>query len=139
MLTLEYAPHHAEIARRNIDAAGVGERVEIRVGPALDSLDAMIAAGEAPFDMIFIDADKANSARYLERAMQMSCPGTMLLFDNVVREGRVVERVDGDPAVDGICRMVEAVGGLRLRATAIQTVGAKGWDGFLLARVEADA
>ena len=139
VLTLEYAPHHAEVARRNIDAAGVGDRVEIRVGPALDSLDAMIAAGEAAFDLIFVDADKANSALYLERAMRLSRPGTVLLFDNVVREGRVIDPTTGDTALEGIRDMVAAVSGLRLRATAIQTVGAKGWDGFLLARVEADA
>jgi predicted O-methyltransferase YrrM len=135
VVTLEIDPHHADVARANIAAAGLGQHVDIRVGPALDTLGAMAAAGEAAFDFIFVDASKAESADYLRAVLPLSHPGTVLLFDNVVRAGAVGEPGGGD-AVAGIRALFEAVAAdSGLSATAIQTVGEKGWDGFSLAIV----
>lgn len=136
VITMEREQHHADIARLNLDSAGVGNQVDIRVGEALASLDALIAADEAPFDLVFVDADKANNANYLERALRLSRPGTLLIFDNVVRGGRVIDFENRDAALEGIRQLVVDAGKLPLRATAIQTVGDKGWDGLLLAIVE---
>lgn len=138
VITLEYAPRHAEVARANLDASGIGGQVEIRQGAALDTLDAMIAAGEAPFDFIFVDADKVNNPNYLERALRLSRAGTVLLFDNVVREGRIIDRHLSDPMLEGTRALFDRVRAVGLRATAVQTVGGKGWDGFLLTIVDAD-
>ena len=134
LVTLELEPHHADVARGNIAAAGFADKVEIRVGPAIDSLDAMIAAGEGPFDFVFIDADKPGNVAYLRAAIALSRPGTTIIVDNVVREGGVLDAASDDPRIQGTRALFEAVAAEpRLSATAVQTVGAKKWDGFLLA------
>ena len=134
LVTIELEPHHAEVARGNIARAGFAPQVDLRVGPALDLLDAMIAAGEGPFDFVFIDADKPNNVAYLKAAMALSRPGTTIIVDNVVREGGVLDAASDDPRIQGTRALFEAVAAEpRLSATAVQTVGAKKWDGFLLA------
>jgi predicted O-methyltransferase YrrM len=137
VVTLEIDPHHAEVARGNIDAAGVGAIVDIRVGPAIASLKAMTAGGEAPFDLVFIDADKPSNVAYLNAALALSRSGTTIVVDNVVREGGVLDTSGEDDRIEGARRLFEAVAAEpRLSATAVQTVGAKKWDGFLLAVVQ---
>ena len=139
IVTLELEPHHAEVARRNLAAAAAGDRVDIRIGAATDTLAAMIAAAEGGFDMVFIDADKPNNVAYLSAAMALARPGALIIVDNVVREGAIIDADDSDPRVIGTRALFEMVAREpRLTATAIQTVGAKHWDGFLLARL-ADA
>ncbi|HVZ85248.1 MAG TPA: O-methyltransferase [Terracidiphilus sp.] len=136
LLSLELDPRHAEVARGNLKAAGVAGRVEVRVGRALDSLDALIAAGSEPFDLIFIDADKSGYPGYLDRALKLARPGTVIVGDNVVREGKVANAASRDANVQGVRRFAELVGQeLRLRATVLQTVSTKGYDGFLVAVV----
>jgi len=137
LVTLELDPHHAEVARGNIARAGLADRVDVRTGPAIETLDAMIAAGEGPFDLIFIDADKPNNVAYLRSAVALSRKGTTIVFDNVVRGGGVLDAVGGDASVRGTRALFEALAlEPRLSATAVQTVGEKGWDGFLLAIVD---
>jgi len=134
LVTLELEPHHADVARANIAAAGFADKVDIRTGPATDSLDAMAAAGEGPFDLIFIDADKPSNVAYLRAAIALGRPGTTIIVDNVVREGGVLEVDSDDDRIRGTRALFEAVAAEpRLSATAIQTVGTKKWDGFLLA------
>ena len=134
LVTLEIDPHHAEVARSNFARAGVADRVELIVGPALDTL----ARLEGPFDFVFIDADKPSNTAYLKEAIRLSRPGTAIVVDNVVREGQVLDPASGDERVDGTRALFEAVAAEpRLTATAIQTVGIKKWDGFLLALVDA--
>lgn len=136
LLSLELDPHHAAVARGNLKNAGVADRVEIRVGPALDSLDALIAAGSEPFDVIFIDADKSGYPDYLDRALRLARPGTLLVGDNVVRDGKVADAKSKDANVQGVRRFAELIAAEpRLSATVLQTVGVKGYDGFLLAVV----
>ena len=136
LVTLELDPHHAEVARANLERAGVGERVEVRVGPAADTLEQMIADAEGPFDFVFVDADKEGYPAYLRAALKLSRPGTMLVFDNVVREGAILDPDHSDPRVQGTRALFEALAAEpRLSATAVQTVGAKKWDGFALAIV----
>jgi predicted O-methyltransferase YrrM len=132
IVSLEVDPHHARVARENLDRARAGEAVEILVGPALETLPGV--AG--PFDLVFIDADKERSADYVERALALSRPGTLIVVDNVVRRGALAEASSDDPRVVGSRRVVELVGAHpRLEATGLQTVGAKGWDGMVLALV----
>jgi len=136
LVTLELEPHHAEVARANLANAGLGDRCEVRTGPAVESLAAMIAAGEGPFDLVFIDADKPSNVAYLDAGLQLTRPGSVILVDNVVREGAVTDPDHPDPRVIGTRALFDAVAAEpRLDATAIQTVGDKGWDGFLLAVV----
>jgi predicted O-methyltransferase YrrM len=137
LVTLELEPHHATVARANIAHAGFADRVDVRTGAAVDTLDAMIAAGEAPFDLVFIDADKPSNVAYLNAALALSRPGTTIIVDNVVREGGVLDTTGADERIEGARRLFEAVAAEpRLSATAVQTVGAKKWDGFLLAVVQ---
>ena len=137
LVTLEADENHARIARENIGRAGLSEKVDIRVGPALDTLPKIEAEGLGPFDFVFIDADKSNNANYLAWALRLSRPGTGILVDNVVREGRIADANSVDPDVTGTRQMFEMMAREpRLAATAIQTVGDKGWDGFALAIVE---
>jgi len=146
LVTLEANPEYAEVARTNLDRAGLGGLVEIRVGPALDTLPVLAAEGDGPFDAIFIDADKKNNPGYLEWALKLSRPGTLIVVDNVVRAGAVLDPDGEDPSgggnetIQGVRRTYEmlgsGVGGASLTATAIQTVGSKGHDGFALAIVE---
>ncbi len=136
LLSLELDPHHATVARGNLKNAGVADHVEIRVGPALDSLDAMIASKADPFDVIFIDADKSGYPAYLERSLKLARPGTLIVGDNVVRDGKVADAKTKDANVQGVQRFAEIISKEpRLSATVLQTVGVKGYDGFLLAVV----
>ena len=136
LVTLELDPARAEIARGNLAQAGLADRVEVVTGRAVDSLDAMITRGEAPFDLIFIDADKESCPQYLERAVALSRAGTLILVDNVMRRGRLIDANTGDAGVDGARKMMDMVAQHpRLEAAGIQTVGAKGYDGMLIALV----
>jgi predicted O-methyltransferase YrrM len=136
IITLEADPKHAEAASGNIARSGLGSLVDLRVGPALLSLSELHMEGAAAFDLIFIDADKQNNPTYLEWALRLSRPGTIIVGDNVVRDGAIVDPDDPDPSVRGIRRFFEALAAEpRLDSTAIQTVGVKGYDGFALAVV----
>jgi len=137
LITLEADPRHAEVARANIVRAGLASKVELRLGKALDTLPQLAAEGLGPFDFIFIDADKGNYPGYLEWAVKLSRPGTVIIGDNVVRDGDVIDANNTDPAVQGVRRMNEIIAAdSRLTATAIQTVGSKGYDGFMIAIVK---
>src|SRR5258706_867173 len=136
LITLEYSAKHAEIARMNIERAGLAEIVEIRVGAALETLPKIHAEMKEPFDLIFIDADKANNAEYLRWAIKLSRPGTLIIVDNVVRDGGVIDAASTDRDVQGARQLFEMLGSEpRLSATALQTVGSKGYDGFAMAIV----
>jgi len=138
IVTLEIDAHHADVARRNLERAGVSDRVEVRLGDAAQSLAAMRASGETPFDFVFIDADKKSSDVYFYEALALSHPGTAIVVDNVVRDGKVADAQSDDPDIQGIRRMTERLAKeKRVTATAIQTVGGKSYDGFLLAIVGA--
>ena len=134
LVTLELEAHHARVAKANLKTAGLVGIVDIRVGPAVESLAAM--TDEAPFDFVFIDADKQSNVRYVEEAIRLGRSGTTIIVDNVVREGGVLESNSDDERIVGTRALFDMVNANpRLDATAIQTVGAKGWDGFVLARV----
>ena len=136
IVTLELSPHHARVARDNLDNAGVLERVELRVAPAVESLTALVAEAVKPFDLIFIDADKQSYPEYLEWSLKLARVGTVIVADNVVRGGRVIEPASDDANVLGVRRFAERVAQEpRLSATVLQTVGTKGYDGFALAVV----
>ncbi|HEY5751595.1 MAG TPA: O-methyltransferase [Chthoniobacterales bacterium] len=136
LVTLEADPACAATARVNIANAGLTETVELRLGPALETLPALAAEGLGPFDLIFIDADKANYPGYLEWALKLSHAGTLIIGDNVVRNGAVIEPDSPDESVQGVRRFNEMLAAEpRVSATAIQTVGLKGYDGFVIARV----
>lgn len=133
VVTLEIDPHHADVARANIAAAGFADRVTVITGPALDSL----ATLEGPFDFVFIDADKQSNVAYVDHAIRLGRPGTTILVDNVIREGGVLDASSADERIQGTRALFEAVSvNPRLTATAVQTVGVKKWDGFLLAVVD---
>jgi predicted O-methyltransferase YrrM len=136
LITLEYEPRHAEVARQNLARAGVAERVTVQVGAALDSLPQLAGSQPAAFDLTFIDADKQNNPTYFDWAVRLSRPGSLIIVDNVVRRGRVLEEASDDPAIRGTRRLYEQVGqDARVSATAVQTVGSKDHDGFIVARV----
>jgi 6-phosphogluconolactonase len=136
LLTLEIDPVHAAVAADSLERAGVGHLVDVLVGPAVETLDRLAADGTEPFDLVFVDADKQNLARYTEQSLALSHPGTLIVVDNVVRSGAVIEPEHPDAAVQGVRRLVELLeGNQRLDATVIQTVGSKGHDGFALLRV----
>ena len=131
LVSLEYDPKHAEVARKNIARAGLADRVEVRVGRGVDLLPGV----EGPIDFTFIDADKASNPDYFQGALALSRPGSLIVVDNVVRQGAVTDP-KGDANVQGIRRMFELIAAEpRVSATAVQTVGSKGWDGFCLIRV----
>ena len=137
LITLEYSQRHADIARANIARAGLQDRVDIRVGRALDTLPVIAKESPEPFDLVFIDADKESNRDYLGWALKLSRPGTVVITDNVVRDGRVIDPENQDPTVVGTRRFLDALADEpRLSATGIQTVGSKGWDGFTLAIVD---
>ncbi|MFE3851631.1 O-methyltransferase [Streptomyces griseorubiginosus] len=136
LVSLEYDPRHAEVANRNIARAGLDKVVEIRVGAALDSLPRLADENPPPFDLVFIDADKGNNPHYVEWALKLTGPGSLIVVDNVVRNGRVADPDNPAPDVRGTRTALELIGRHpKLSATAIQTVGSKGYDGFALARV----
>ncbi|ABK71473.1 O-methyltransferase [Mycolicibacterium smegmatis] len=133
VVTCEYEPRHAEVARANLERAGVAGRVEILVGTALDTLPKLAERGDV-FDLVFIDADKENNVAYVEWAIKLGHPGTVVVVDNVTRFGRVLEPAPDDLQARGVRDMLQMMGEHpRLDAAAIQTVGAKGWDGFAVA------
>jgi predicted O-methyltransferase YrrM len=143
LVTLESSREHAHIARDNIARAGLGDRVEVRLGPALDSLAALAEDAAEPFDLVFVDADKENNPNYWDWALRLTRPGGVVIVDNVVREGRVIREQSRDPDVVGTRGLTDAVatamsGGL-VDATVLQTVGSKGWDGFLIATLTGGA
>ena len=134
--TLELEPHHAEVARANLKHVGVLNRVEIKVGPAADSLRSLIKKKATPFDLIFIDADKSGYPDYLSLSLKLSRPGTVIVADNVVRDGKVINPRSKDPNIQGVRRFTDLVAAEpRLRSTVLQTVCGKGYDGFLIAVV----
>ncbi len=136
VVTLEYNPAHAEVALANLAAAGVLSRVEVKVGPAIENLPLVQQEMTAPFDFIFIDADKRNNPAYLEWALRLSLPGSVIVVDNVVRGGRVIEADSTNEDIQGIRRFTEMLATEpRLSSTALQTVGAKGYDGFSISLV----
>jgi predicted O-methyltransferase YrrM len=136
LISLEYNPKHAEVATRNLARAGLDKLVEVRVGPALESLPKLADENPPPFDLVFIDADKANNPHYVEWALKLTSTGSLIIVDNVVRGGRVADTGSTEPDVEGTRAAIELIGSHpRLSGTAIQTVGGKGYDGFALARV----
>jgi predicted O-methyltransferase YrrM len=135
-VTLEVNPRHADVARANLLNAGVLDRVDIHVGRAIDTLPILASSGAGPFDLIFIDADKPSNSDYLAWALKLSRPGTLIVTDNVVRDGRVVQAESADADVQCVRRFTEMMAAEpRLSATVLQTVGVKGYDGFALAVV----
>jgi predicted O-methyltransferase YrrM len=136
VISLEADPKHAEVARANIARAELDTRVEVRLGMALDLLPALAAEGGNPFDFIFIDADKPNNAAYFDWALKLSRPGSIIVVDNVVRGGDVIAADSDSPTVQGVRRFLERLAAEpRVSATAIQTVGGKGYDGLAIALV----
>ncbi|MEV5610429.1 O-methyltransferase [Streptomyces sp. NPDC052225] len=136
LITLEYSARHAEIARANLARAGVDKVVEVRVGAALDSLPVLADERPEPFDLVFIDADKANNPHYVEWAVKLTRPGSVIVVDNVVRGGRVIDAESTEADIVGTRAALQLLADHpKLDATAIQTVGAKGYDGFALAYV----
>ncbi|MBF6335428.1 O-methyltransferase [Nocardia abscessus] len=139
VVTLEFAAQHAEVARANLERAGVGERVEIRVGAALDSLPVLAEEDPDPFDLVFIDADKVNNSNYVLWALRLTRPGSVIIVDNVVRGGAIAEEHSEDPAAQASRELVELLAAEpSLDATVVQTVGSKGWDGFAYAVVNGE-
>ncbi len=136
LVTLELDPKHAAVAIANLRATGLDGKVEVRVGAASEILPRLHAEGGEPFDLAFIDADKASNALYLEWTLRMARPGTLIVIDNVVRRGAVADAASADENVRGVRRAIELLASSpRLDATAIQTVGLKGYDGFAMALV----
>jgi predicted O-methyltransferase YrrM len=137
LVTLEVEAKHADVARANIERAGLSSIVQLRLGPALESLSQLNKESARPFDLIFIDADKQNIPAYLEWSLRLSRSGTVIITDNVIREGAVIDPKDPDPRVQGVRRFFEMIAAdSRLDATALQTVGSKGYDGFTIAIVK---
>ena len=136
LVTLEAEPRHAEVARANIERAGLAGVVDVRVGPALDTLPRLAEEGAGPFDMVFIDADKACNPGYLDWALRLTRPGSLIVTDNVVRGGALADPTQSDPSILGARRLHERLAAEpRVTATTIQTVGVKGYDGISIALV----
>jgi predicted O-methyltransferase YrrM len=137
VVTLEAMPDHAEVARANFARAGLADRIDLRLGNALDSLPVIAAEAGGPFDLVFLDADKRNNPDYLAWSLKLSRPGTVIIADNVVREGEIIDAASTDGSIKGVRRFFDMLAEEpRLTATAIQTVGGKGWDGFAFAIVD---
>lgn len=140
LITLEADPRHAEVARANLANAGLAAVAEVRVGRALELLPALATEDAGPFDLVFIDADKSNTAAYLDWALRLTRVGSLIVADNVVREGAVIDPAARSADVRGIRRFFDALAAdRRLSATAIQTVGSKGYDGLAIALVAGDS
>ena len=136
MVTLEFEPLHAKVARANIERAGLASVVEVRVGAALDLLPLLFEEHQEPFDLVFIDADKLNNPHYFQWALKLTKSGSLILIDNVVRGGAVMDADSEDPNVLGVRKVLEMIGKeSRVTGTAIQTVGSKGYDGLALVLV----
>jgi len=139
VITLEADPKHAEVARANFALAGLAGMIELRLGPALEALPQLVSERRGPFDLIFIDADKANMREYFDWALKLSRTGSVIIADNVIRDGRVLHAGSGDPDIQGVRRFTERLATeKRVSATEIQTVGSKGYDGFAIAVVNSD-
>jgi len=139
LITMEFEPKHAAVAQENIARAGLSHLVEIRIGAAADSLAKLHTEDPTPFDLIFIDADKPNNPTYLEWALKFSRVGTLIVVDNVIRDGEVANPASTDPSITGTRTMFEMLAAnRRLQSTALQTVGSKGYDGFAIALVTSD-
>jgi predicted O-methyltransferase YrrM len=140
LVTLEADPAHADVAQANLARAGLDGVVELRRGAALEALAALAAEQAGPFDLVFLDADKPNNLAYLEWALRLTRRGSLIVADNVVRDGAVADPKSTDPSVTGVRRMLERIAAEPcLEAAALQTVGSKGWDGFAIALVTRDA
>ncbi|MGW4631947.1 O-methyltransferase [Nocardia sp. NPDC004415] len=140
VVTLEFEPRHAKVARENLDRAGIGDRVEIVVGPALDTLPGVAEDLTQPFDLVFIDADKVNNSNYVQWALRLTRPGSVIIVDNVVRGGAVADERTEDPNARASRELIDLLAAEpSLDATVIQTVGSKGWDGFAYAVVNGPA
>ncbi|HEY3739084.1 MAG TPA: O-methyltransferase [Bryobacteraceae bacterium] len=139
LISLEFEPKHAEVARANIERAGLSGVIEVRVGPALESLPILEKEGAGPFDLVFIDADKINNLPYFEWALRLTRVGSVIIVDNIVRDGKIVDSNSAsDESVQGTHRLIEALSHeTRVSATSVQTVGSKGYDGLILALVVA--
>ncbi|HUN62026.1 MAG TPA: O-methyltransferase [Candidatus Sulfotelmatobacter sp.] len=136
LLTLEAEARHAEVARANFERAGLTHCIEVRLGPALDTLPRVAVEGRGPFDLLFIDANKSAITEYFDWALRLSRPGSLILVDNVIRDGEVIDAESDDPDVQGVRRFnVRLAQETRVSATEIQTVGSKGYDGFAMAVV----
>jgi len=139
LVTLEVDPRHAEVAHANFSNAGLDDVIELRVGPAIDTLPRLLAEGRGPFDFVFIDADKPSSPEYFSWALRLTHVGSVIVVDNVVRDGAVADATSGDASVQGVRRLMEQIAAEpRVSATALQTVGTKGYDGLLVALVTAE-
>lgn len=139
LITLEANPKHAEVARANLELAGLSDKVEVRLGSALETLPKLAAEGQAPFDLVFIDADKVNTAEYFLWALKLTRRGSLIITDNVVRKGGVIDGNSTDENIKGIRRFNAALAiEPRVTATIIQTVGSKGYDGLAIALVIGD-
>jgi predicted O-methyltransferase YrrM len=137
LITLEAEARHADVACANFARGGLDKVIEVRLGPAIQSLPKLAEEGQGPFDFIFIDADKESNADYFKWALALSRPGTLIIVDNVIRDGKVIDAASRDPMVQGVRRLNEAMAAEpRVGVTEIQTVGAKGYDGFALALVK---
>jgi predicted O-methyltransferase YrrM len=139
LITLESDPKHAQVARANFVRAGVADRVELRFGAALETLPQLAAEGRGPFDLVFIDADKQSYPAYLTWALRLSRRGSLIIADNVIREGAIIDPASADPRVQGVRRFLEQLAvEPRAISTGVQTVGSKGYDGFAIALVTSD-
>jgi predicted O-methyltransferase YrrM len=136
LVTLEYEPNHADVARANFARAGLADVIDLRVGAALDTLPKIAAESRGPFDLVFIDADKPNNPHYFEWALKLTRAGSLIVVDNVIRDGQLIDPKNHDPRVEGTRSLYEMLANEpRVSATAIQTVGSKGYDGFVMAIV----
>lgn len=139
LITLELDPKHAVVAAANVERAGLSDVVDIRVGPAIETLPQLVGDAAAPFDLVFIDADKVSTPAYLEWALRLTRPGSVIIIDNVVRDGGVADPTNDDPNIQGIRKALAALAANpRLSTTAVQTVGHKGYDGLAVALVIGD-
>jgi predicted O-methyltransferase YrrM len=140
LITLENDPKHAAISRANFARAGLSETIELRLGSALDVLPKIAAENRAPFDLVFIDADKQNNPQYFEWALKLARRGSVIIVDNVIRDGAVIDEKNRDSSVQGVRRLNDLMAAEpRVSVTALQTVGSKGYDGFAIALVTPDA
>jgi predicted O-methyltransferase YrrM len=136
LVTLEIDPHHAAVAQESFHRAGLADRIDLQLGPARESLAKMVAEQAAPFDFVFIDADKQSASDYFAAALELTHPGSVIIVDNVIRDGAVIDAQSGDVNVQGVRRLISEIGQEpRVSATTLQTVGSKVYDGFLLAVV----
>lgn len=139
LVTVECDPKHAAVAEKNFERAGLIDKIDLRIGKAIEVLPQLAAEGAGPFDLVFIDADKPSTVDYFQWALKLTRPGSVIVVDNVIRDGKVIDATSPDPSVQGIRRFNDLLAKeQRVSATAIQTVGSKGYDGFAIARVNSE-